>query len=315
MSDATVLVTGGHGAMGSWVCRELARRGARVVVLDLASAPRVALPGGPATESVTGDVRDTALVRELIASHGVTRLVHLAAMVFEPCEHDPVTAFEVNALATARLLELARAVGLERVVANSTKGTLGPLPERYLHPAYEPVPVDHPPSPRSIYETSKYAVERLVVRARERGLEAVALRFSTTWGPGKSGATHGSLGFHSDIVTAAMAGTSSRVDIHPDQGFDLVYYADVAAGIADACLGQGSLARPVYHVGAGRITTMGEFAATVEAAFPGVRVELGERMPGGRNCLLDIGPATADLGYAPRYDVARALDDMRVIAA
>lgn len=61
----TVLVTDGHGTMGPWVCRELTRRGARVVVLDLLPEPRFTLPGS-APDTVVGDVRDVGLVRETL---------------------------------------------------------------------------------------------------------------------------------------------------------------------------------------------------------------------------------------------------------
>lgn len=309
----TVLVTGGHGTMGPWVCRELARRGARVVVLDLLPKARFTLPGSVPDAVVVGDVRNVDLVRETLSAHQITRVVHLAAIVGEPCEADPALAFDVNVIATAHLIEVAESAGVRRLTANSTKGALGPMPARYLHPTYEPVPVDHPPSPRQIYEVTKLAVERLVVAARGRGLSAAALRLSTTWGPGKSGKTHAGLSFHSDLVAAAMRGGEIAVDVHPDQGFDLVYYGDVGAGIAAACLADGPLSSPVYHIGAGRLTRMAEFARALEAAFPGCRITVGDRFPPGRNILLDIGPARADLGYVPRYDVAAALADIRAL--
>ena len=307
----TVLVTGGHGTMGPWVSRELARRGARVVVLDLRPEPRFVPPGYAVDAVVVGDVKDAELVRDTLGAHRISRVVHLAALVGEPCETDPVGAFEVNVIATQRLIEAAEAAGVVRLTANSTKGALGPLPARYLHPVYDPVPVDHPPSPRQVYEVTKLAVERLVAAARARGLSAAALRFSTTWGPGKSGDTHAGLSFHSDLVTAARRGGDIAVDVHPEQGFDLIYYADIGAGIAAACLADGPLTSPVYQFGAGRITRMAAFAAALEATFPGCRIALGERLPPGRNVLLDIGASRTDLGYAPQYDVPAALADMR----
>jgi UDP-glucose 4-epimerase len=310
----TALVTGGHGTMGPWVCRELARRGMRVVVLDLEAAPRFALPGFAPDAVIVGDVRDVALVRSTLETHGITHVVHLAAIVGAPCEADPVLAFEVNVIATARLIQAAEGAGVRRLTANSTKGALGPMPARFLHPGYDPVPVDHPPSPRQVYEVTKLALERLIVAARGRGLSAVALRLSTTWGPGKSGDTHAGLSFHSDLVSAAMRGGDITADVHPDQGFDLVYYGDVGAGIAAACLAPDPLPSPVYHLGGGRITRMAEFADALEAAFPGCRITMGERFPPGRNILLDIEPARSDLDYRPRYDVAAALEDMRALA-
>ena len=312
----TVLVTGGHGTMGPWAVRALHDRGARVVVLDARDGPRSSLDEASAVpdESIVGDVRDAALVGDALRLHAVTHVVHLAAIVGEECERDPVTAFEVNTIATARLIEAAEAAGVTRLVANSTKGALGPLPERYLHPTYEPVPIDHPPSPRQIYEVSKLGVERLVAAARGRGLSAATLRFTTTWGPGKSAATHAGLSFHSDLVSAAMAGGEVPVDVHPEQGFDLIYYSDVGAAIAAAVLADEPLTSHVYHVGAGRLTRMREFAEALEAAFPGCHVTMGERFPAGRNVLFDIEAARRDFGYEPAFDVAAALGDFALRA-
>jgi nucleoside-diphosphate-sugar epimerase len=300
--------------MGPWVCRELARRGARVVVLDLLREPRLALPGAGPDAVIVGDIRDVDLVRRTLAEHAIDRVVHLAALVGGPCEADPVLAFETNVLATEHLIRASEAAGVRRLTANSTKGVLGPVPARHLHPVYDPVPVDHPPSPRQIYEVTKLAVERLVVAARARGLSATALRLSTTWGPGKTAETHAGLSFHSDLVAAARRGGDLQVDVHPDQAFDLVYYADVGAGIAAACLADGPLSSPVYHLGSGRLTRMADFAAALEIAFPGCRIAMGDRFPPARNVLLDIGPARADLGYRPAWDVPAALADMSRLA-
>ncbi len=310
----TVLVTGGNGVIGSWASRELIRRGARVVVADLLEAPAVRFPELDAREVVAGDLRDDALLRQVIVRHEVTTVLHLAAVVGESAERDPARAIEVNGVVTARLLEAARGLGLRRLVATSTKGVLGPLDPRYLHPTYEPVPVDLPPSPRSVYESSKYLVEVLVRRYRELGVSAAAVRLATTWGPGKTGETHAGFSLHSDVVARAMRGESTELDVHPSQGYDLVYYGDVAAGLADACLTERDLRSPVYHLGSGVVATMAEFAESVMRAFPGVRVGLGDRLAPGRNCLLDIERSRADLGYRPLYPLPAALEDYRSVA-
>jgi UDP-glucose 4-epimerase len=312
-SHDAILVTGAFGAIGCWLLRELARRGVPVVGLDQAATPITPFPEIANVPTVRGDTRDMALVGDVVRTHRVGRIVHLAAIV--AAERDPALAIEVNSLASARLLDLAADHGIRRVVAMSTKGVLGPLDERYLHPRYEPVPVDLPPSPRTVYETTKYLVEVAVVVHRSRGADAAAVRLGTTWGPGKSAATHGAFSLHSDVLAAALRGESSRVDIHPDQGYDLVYYADVAAGLASLVLAPGPLRSPTYHLGAGRITTVGEFADAVEAAFPGVAVETGHAFPGGRSCLMDVSLATRDAGYVPAWDVRRALEDVRGLAA
>ena len=314
MTAETVLVTGAHGAIGCWASRELVRRGATVVRWDLSPEPVTPFPELAGQTLVTGDVRDTDLVARTLGTHGVTRILHLAALIGERAERDPSLAIEVNSLAAARILDSAAAAGVRRVVAMSTKGVLGPLDARHLHPGYEPVPADSPARPQTVYEATKHLVEVAVGVHRARGREAAAVRLATTWGPGKSGATHAGFSLHADLVAAAVRGESSVVDIHPDQGHDLVYYGDVAAGLADLLLSPSAPTRPVYHLGSGRITRVGEFARAVEVVFPGVTVTTGERFPGGRSCLLDIAPLREDAGYVPRWDPASALAEVRELA-
>jgi nucleoside-diphosphate-sugar epimerase len=306
-----IVVTGAHGAIGSWCVRALRAHGARVIAFDLAAHPVVRLEGGAADATVVGDLRDAHVLEQLIQTHRPAAILHLAAIVGEACDRDPALAIEVNALATARLIAVARAAGVGRIVAMSTKGVLGDLAPRHLHPHYEPVPTEAPIGPRTMYETTKLMVERLVEADRARGGDATAIRLATTWGPGKTGATHGGFSLHSEVVAAAAAGRSSALDVHPDQGHDLVYYADVGEGLAACVLADGRLAAPVYHLGSGRITRAADFAAAVEAIFPGVRVSLGQVFPGGRNCLLDIGRAREDFGYEPVWDVTAAVRDMK----
>jgi nucleoside-diphosphate-sugar epimerase len=197
----------------------------------------------------------------------------------------------------------------------STKGIFGPLEARYLHPTYEPVPVDHPPSPRGVYDSTKFLVEVAAEHHRLAGADIVVTRLASTFGPGKTSASHGAVGAHGDVLAAALRGQSSRLDLHPDQGHDLVYYADVAAGLADLVLASGRLPGSAYHLGSGRITTVAAFAAAVEDAFPGVTVETGESFAARRACLLDISATTRDAGYRPRFDIAHALEDVRALAA
>ncbi len=305
-----VLVTGGHGVIGSWVCRELARQGHVPIVLDLLREPRVAFPDVPSgAPVVVADVRDTGMLRAVITSERVTRVIHLAAIVGRRADDDPVTAIDVNASATAALLCLARELGLRRVVVLSTKGVLGRLPERFLHPRYEPVPTGWPPSPASVYDATKLLVEILVRQAREDGLACAAVRLATTWGPGKGAETHAGFALHSELVEAVLRGDPVELDIDPEQGYDLVYYADVAAGLAAAALTDAPLRDAVYHLGSGRVVTLGEFVRTLSSLVPGAHVALGQRLVLGRNCRLDIRSSKRDFGYRPQWPLRAALED------
>ena len=138
-SRQSVLVTGALGTIGPRVVRELVRRGQPVVAFDQAVDPVIPFPEIRLATIVRGDVRDDALADRILRDHRVARIVHLAAIV-GTTEPEPALAIEVKALATVRLLDSAAERGVWRVVALSTKGVLGPLERRHVHPRYEPVP-------------------------------------------------------------------------------------------------------------------------------------------------------------------------------
>lgn len=304
-----VLVTGGHGVIGSWVCRELARQGHVPIALDRVPQPRLTFSDAPLAPAVVADIRDTDTLRAILASEGITRVVHLAAIVGRRADEAPVDAIEVNASATVVLLRLAREFRIRRVVVLSTKGVLGHLPGRFLHPTYDPVPTDWPAAPTSLYDGTKLLVEIAVRGARDGGLDCSAIRLATTWGPGKGAETHAGFALHSDLVEAVLRDEPVELEIGPEYGHDLVYYGDVAAGLVAAALARTSLRDPVYHLGSGTVVTLGEFVDALVTIVPGARVRLGDQPPPGRNCRLDITSSRRDFGYRPGWHLRAALRD------
>jgi UDP-glucose 4-epimerase len=159
-----VLVTGSSGRLGSAVAAALATRH-EVVGLDR-------LPG-PATHHL-GGVEDRALLAR--ALRGVEAVVHTASFHAPHVGAVARRAFvAVNVEATRRLLELAAAGGVRRLVYTSTTSVYG----RALVPTDRAVWVTEAlaPRPRDVYDETKLAAEELCRRfAAETGVEAICLR-------------------------------------------------------------------------------------------------------------------------------------------
>jgi UDP-glucuronate 4-epimerase len=178
------LVTGCAGFIGSHVSERLVADGWRVRGVDaftpyydpgekeanldgLADEPRFALER---LDLAVGPIGD------LLA--GVDVVVHLAAQPgvrasfgagFARCERD-------NVLVTQRVLEAALDAGVGRVVLASSSSVYGDAP---AYPCRE----DTPLRPRSPYAVTKRACEDLAGVYRALGLDVVALRYFTVYGP------------------------------------------------------------------------------------------------------------------------------------
>ena len=296
-----VLVTGGSGAIGAFVAEALGEAGHDVTVFD-----RVA-PDADDVSFVEGSVADAAAVEAGV--EGADAVVHLAALLPDACAADPRRAVAVNVGGTLNAFEAALATET-RVVYASSKAVLGPIVGRHGHPTYEPIGEDAPRSPTGVYGVTKAAVERLAATYRNRGLDAVGLRFASTYGPGK-GAAHGELAMLPEAVRRAARGDPVRID-GADQRNDLVYYGDVARGVVRA-LEAADPAFGIYHVGSGEAVSVRRFAEALEAL-----TDATVEVTGGLDyrdadeptyARLDVSRARADLGYEPAYPVERGVAD------
>jgi dihydroflavonol-4-reductase len=112
-----VLVTGATGFLGKHVVKALKEAGHEVRALVRRESQRLA-----GVEQVRGDIEDVDSVRAALA--GVEQVQHLAGLV----SRDPKDAsrmMRVHVEGTRRLLEVAAASGVKRVIVASSSGTVG----------------------------------------------------------------------------------------------------------------------------------------------------------------------------------------------
>jgi len=151
---------------------------------------------------VEGDVCDVEAVDAAV--EGVDAVVHLAGLLPAKCEVDPLLAQRVNVGGTLAVLEAVRGTDT-RFVFTSSKAVFGPIVGEYGHPHYTPLSEDVTKSPQDVYGFTNYTAEWYCRRySREAAVDAVILRFASTFGPGK-GDAHGELSLLSHMVEAAAA--------------------------------------------------------------------------------------------------------------
>lgn len=309
-----ILITGGLGVNGAWVTRGLVERGHEVVVFD--NRPDYSLVEDIKNEfkTVRGDVNDLAGLVRAFQEHRIQRVIHMAALMPQSVQGDPLNGFRVNAFGTVQILEAARIAGVERVVFTSSRAAYGEIPPgEFGHPGYRPVDEEHPVNPYLVYDVCKVASEGMGRNYQNNyGLQFVALRFAAIFGPGKM-ARHGNVSIYSRLIEDPLAGKLVRIPKGGDQRDDFIYVKDVAEAIVLATLHDGPKYQ-VYNIASGQGRTLGDFADAVREVIPEADIEIGPgldffEMGVNYYAVFDTARAREDLGFEPRFSLEESVRD------
>jgi UDP-glucose 4-epimerase len=177
----TVLVTGGAGYIGSHMVLALVDRGESTVVLDDLSTGRRSLVHERAS-FVEGNIRDVALIRDVIAAHGVDTIAHFAgSIVVSDSVSDPLCYYANNTANSRDLIAAAVACGVKNFIFSSTAAVYS---GQSSHAVREGMHVE----PANPYGRSKLMTEWILEdSARAYGLRYIALRYFNVAGADTKG--------------------------------------------------------------------------------------------------------------------------------
>lgn len=308
------LVTGGAGFIGSHIVCALAARGDRVRVLDslatgrldnLASVETGALGSGAQVEVIEGDIRDAEAVGA--ACEGVDGVFHEAAQVSVPQSlEDPVESYAVNVTGTLRVLEGARAAGVERVVFAASSAAYGNGPEL---PKLESML----PEPLSPYASGKVAAEHLLaVYGSSFGMRTVGLRYFNVFGPRQVDDSPYT-GVIAIFAKALIEGRAPTIFGDGEQTRDFNYVDNVVAANL-AAMSSDVEPGTLMNVGCGTTITLNELFRAIAAHLGSDLKPIYADARGGdvRHSSASLERARALLGYEPVVDwqtgLARTLD-------
>lgn len=292
----TILVTGATGFLGSALCRELRRRGAK-----LRAAAR-ALPEGSDLADVDWRILDLAGTPDWPALlDGVTTVYHLAwSSIPASAASAPVQDLTVNVGGLVGLLEAARSLPDIRIVFPSSGGTV------YGRPDHLPTKEDHPKRPVSAYGVAKSTAEAYLELYRaSHGVNSIALRISNPIGSGQKPAK--GLGVVTHFARAALAG--EPLVLFGD-GLIIRDFVDIA-DVVEAMIRAGErrdVAGPL-NIGAGVGRSLQDVIAAMEALFGRSLPVQGQpaRSFDVPACVLDISAARTQLDWRPRHSFEESL--------
>jgi UDP-glucose 4-epimerase len=291
-----ILVTGSAGHLGEALMRTLPAEGHEVVGLDVLASPYT---------TVVGSIADRALVKK--AADGADAIVH-AATLHKPHvgSHGRQEFVDTNITGTLNLLEEAVSAGVSRFVFTSTTSAFG----RALTPAPGApaawITEDVASVPRNVYGATKTAAEDLCELVhRDHGLPVLILRTSRFFPEADD----------RDEVRDAYADANLKVNELLYRRVDL---EDVVSAHRLALERAPDIAFGRYIVSATTPFTRDDLAdlrddapSVVARLFPqyeAVFAERGWKMFQSIERVYVNERARRELGWAPRYDFAYALE-------
>ena len=291
------VVTGAAGFIGSHLAETLVRNGHDVVGVDcFTDYYSVA----EKEENARGlDVRRVDLAEEALDLDGVDGVFHLAGQPGVRSFGDVFPLYvRRNLLATHRVLEAAASAGV-RVVFASSSSVYG---DADAYPTSE----EAVPQPISPYGITKLGCEHLArAYATGFGLDAVALRYFTVYGPRQRPDM-----FFRRVCDALLEGGSFEIFGSGEQSRSFTEVGDaVEATIAAMERAPGGA---LYNVGGGDEASMLESIALLEQISGGTLdvSHVGAATGDVRRTKADVARIRAALGWAPRTPLADGLARM-----
>jgi UDP-glucose 4-epimerase len=223
LENKKVLITGGLGFIGSSIAHACVRHGAKVTLMDACIEPYgfnlaniEGIKGD--VEVVKGDVRDRALLKQLVPSRDI--VFHMAAQVGrEISMENPELDVDINCNGTINVLE-ANKGGSAKIIFAASRGQIG-------EPVYLPVDEKHPQNPTDVYGINKLAAEKyLFLYSHVYGFPVVSLRLNNVYGP-RCQMHAGFYGILNWFMANAMNGKPITVYGEGKQTRDYIYIDDI----------------------------------------------------------------------------------------
>jgi threonine 3-dehydrogenase len=298
-----VLITGGNGNLGRLVADRLLADGQRVVKFDIPGTEPINLHENETV--ICGDIRDTDLLKSILTEHRPNTIYHLASLLSGSSEADLTIAWEINATASFKLLNLSVEMGVDKFFFASTAAS-------YAEVDTNPMPQDYPQWPESMYGATKVAVERLGVYFKAKhGLDFRCLRFPLVVSPfAPEGAVSA---FPSHAFKAAIRGNPFRFPVARNIGISTLFLDDVIDSIVNYTATDASnLSRHAYNLHAYYLTAE-MVADAVRKRFPDFEysyepVEVVESLISSWPDVVDDDDARRDWGWQPDFDLEKSAD-------
>jgi len=278
------LVLGGAGFIGSHIVDTLLVLGHKVRVFDRPRIDTGNLSEAMAhIEFISGDFTNTVDITN--ALEGIDIVIHLVSTTIPTSSNEaPVYDVETNIAGTVRLLELAKDMGVRKIIFASSGGTV------YGEPLSLPIPETHPNNPTCSYGITKLAIEKyLYLFHHLHGLDYSILRISNPYGERQN--PNGGLGAVTVFIWKVMHGEPITIWGNGEVARDYFYISDLTDGFVKLVENQSP--SKIYNIGSGTASSLNEILYVIQAVT-------------GKKAMVNYTPARA-LDVPVNYlDISRA---------
>lgn len=314
-----MLVTGGTGQVGSYVCNELLRRGHDVVVYDVNPNLQNLAAGIPTKVNIVyGDTTEFDELTGTIKKRKVTHIIHLAAMIVLESKQRPAKTLRVNCVGATNVFEAARLLDLDRVIFASSVAVYG-KPDSY--PTLRVSEADFPICPPDPYSVTKFLSEMYGQYYREAyKLDLLCLRITAAWGPGRySGYTGQFNAFVREIATGRAAKFPEDF-AYSGSKLRWMYVKDTARAFVHAVdIEKQRIRRPLYNLGNRKPFKALDVIDGLKRIMPKSNMNFNETTQPTKLSLGIAGPSGLDvdcerfyeeLGFQEEFALDNGLQDM-----
>ena len=300
-----VLVTGGAGAIGSTLVRNLCEAGAALVIVvdDLSSGYRWNLPSAKNLMFVQGSVLDEVKLKRVFFEEPQV-VFHLAAFFANQNSIDhPESDLMTNGMGTLRLLEYSLLTKIERFVYASSGcsiyGSSAPLP---LREEFMSMNLSTP------YQITKMLGELYCnFFYNHYDLPVVKTRFFNSYGPGEVPGQYRNV--IPNFIYWAMQGKTLPLTGTGEETRDFTYVEDIADGLLRAGYFEQAIGNEMNLASAveTRIIDLANMVNELTGNKAGISFSQRRKWDTKSRLLASIDRARDMLGYAPRTPFRQGL--------